>query len=297
MVAPFQDAPGLVVHGPDGTPVAVFAGGAGPGTPVLLVHGTGSDHATWRVLAPLLAEGRRVYAMDRRGRGSSGDGPAYEASLEAGDVAVAAEAIAAAEGGGAAAEAIGPAASLADTAGRGIAVVGHSLGGRFGLAAALRTGAISTVIAYEAAPPVRDPHGGGGERLLAALRADLAAGDDDAVLERFLREAAGLPEHELAAFRGSALWPVRAATAPQVVRELDAALHDPAIALDALARVEVPVLQLAGTASPAGFREGVLALDQWLARGSVEFVAGARHNAHHSHAEAFAASVIGYLGD
>ncbi len=276
MVAPFGDAPHAVVQSRDGTPIAVFAGGSGPGAPVLLVHGTGSDHTTWRVLAPLLADGRRVYSLDRRGRGASGDGPAYSAQLEAEDVAAVAELMAAVEG-------------------RGIAVVGHSLGGRLALAAARLSSAIEKVAAYEGAPTV-PAAGGADERLLAELAAHLGAGDHDAVLEVFLREAASLPEDQLADFRASDLWAVRARTAPQIVRELDAALHDAAIGLEALANVEVPVLQLAGSESPARFRDGVLALDRQLARGTVEFVAGARHNAHHSHARALAGAVIGFLG-
>lgn len=283
MVAPFGDVPQAVVQAPDGTSIAVFAGGghgadgAAEGTPILLVHGTGSDHTTWRVVAPLLAEDRRVFALDRRGRGASGDSPAYSAQREVEDVAAVADAIAAAGG-------------------RGIAVVGHSLGGRLALAASLRSGAIERVVAYEGAPTRPDP-GGADERLLAGLAADLRAGDHDAVLERFLREAAGLPEDQLAAFRASELWTMRASTAPQIVREVDAALHDPAVGMEALARVGVPVLQLAGTESPARFWDGVVALDRQITHGRREFVAGARHNAHHSHAEAFSAAVIGYLTD
>jgi pimeloyl-ACP methyl ester carboxylesterase len=275
MVAPFGDAPQAVVQSPDGTPIALFAGGAAAGTPVLLVHGTGTDHTTWRVVAPLLAGDRRVFALDRRGRGASGDGPAYSAQREAEDVAAVADVIAAGEG-------------------RGIAVVGHSLGGRLALAAALRTRAIDRVVAYEGAPAEAAP-GPDDERLLATLAAHLRAGDHDAVLVAFMREAAGLPEDQLAAFRASDLWAARAATAPQIVRELDSALHDPAIGLEALAGVGIPVLQLAGTESPARFRDGILALDRRLTRGRVEFVTGARHNAHHSHAASFSAAVIGYL--
>jgi pimeloyl-ACP methyl ester carboxylesterase len=249
--------------------------GAGPGPPVLLVHGTGSDHTTWRVLAPLLADGRPVHALDRRGRGASGDGPAYAAQREAEDVAAAADAVAAGEG-------------------RTIAVVGHSLGGRLALVASLLTDAIERVVAYESAPAAPAP-AAGDERLLADLEAHLRTGDDDAILEQFLRDVAGLPEDQLAAFRASPLWPARARIAPQIVRELDAARHDPAIGLDTASIVRVPVLQLAGSESPARFAEGVLALHRRLADGRVEFVAGARHNAHHSHADALAAAVLRFL--
>jgi pimeloyl-ACP methyl ester carboxylesterase len=290
MVAPFGEVPRLVVHAPDGTPIAVFSGGRGSGRPALLVHGTGSDHTTWRVTAPLLAIDHQVHAMDRRGRGASGDatsgdGPerngagGYTAAREAEDVAAVAQVLAAAVG-------------------QPVAVVGHSLGGRLALAATLRTDAIERVVAYEGAPGFRSGEAATAqERLLAVLAADLAAGDRDAVLERFMREAAGLPEDELAAFRASDLWPVRAATAPLIVRELDAALHDPAIALETLAAVRVPVLQLAGSASPPAFGDGAAVLDRRLLSGRIETISGARHNAHHTHAAAFAAAVERFLAD
>ena len=42
---------------------------------MLPVHGITSDHSTFDELVPYLAERRRVYRWDRRGRGLSGDGP------------------------------------------------------------------------------------------------------------------------------------------------------------------------------------------------------------------------------
>jgi pimeloyl-ACP methyl ester carboxylesterase len=247
--------------------------GDGPGAPVLLVHGTGSDHTTWRAVAPLLVDGRPVHAMDRRGRGASGDARPYAADREAEDTAAVAEAL----------------ASRNDAP---ITVAGHSLGGRLALAAALRTDAIARVLAYESAPaPRTDGESQAHEALLARLRAHLEQGDGDAVLAEFLREAGGLPEAELEAFRASPLWPVRTATAPQIVRELDAVLHDDAIGIDRLAGVRQPVLQLTGSRSPARFGDGAAALHVRLARGRLETIDGALHAAHHSHARAFAGAL------
>ena len=268
MAAPFGDEPALDVLSPDGTHIAVFAGGDGPGPPVLLIHGTASDHRTWRVVAPELARERRVWAMDRRGRGASGDGPAYAAERELEDIV-------------AVAEALGP-----------IAVVGHSLGGRLALAASRRTDAIRAIVAYESAPlPGDAPEGRDTDRLLERLRADLARGDLDALLARFMTDAVGMPPDELAAFRANPIWPARASTAPTIVRELDAAGHDPAIGFEALAATRVPVLQLVGGASSSWFREGAMALDRRLADGRLRTIDGARHAAHHSHPEAFLTAV------
>ena len=271
--SPYPAAPSRLVTSRHGTPIAVFAAGDGPGAQVLLVHGTGSDHTTWRAVTPRLTGERPVHALDRRGRGASGDGPAYRAAHEAEDIAAVAEA-------------------LARDFGSRVTIAGHSLGGRLALAAALRTDAIGRVLAYEGAPGRRDDREATAhEDLLARLRASLDAGDHDAVLATFLAEAGGLPPGELAAFRTGPLWAIRTATAPRIVREMDAVLHDPAIGFEALAGVTQPVLQLIGSASPATFRAGAADLDARLAHGRLETIEGARHNAHHTHPEAFAAAL------
>ena len=277
MTASIPASPSHVVPSRDETPIAVFSHRSAPGEdredrrgpPILLVHGTGSDHTTWRVVAPLLAD-HPVHALDRRGRGASGDAPAYAAEREAEDIAAVAEALAAGHG-------------------TGITVAGHSLGGRLALAAALRTDAVARVLAYEGAPGQRtDSAAVEHEALLSRLRAGLERGDHDAVLAAFMLEAAGLPPDELTAFRASDLWPRRAATAPQIVRELDAALHDDAIGLEALSRVTRPVLQLTGSRSPARFGDAAAALHARLAGGQLVTIEGALHAAHHSHPAAFA---------
>lgn len=56
----------------DGTWIAYAR--SGEGSPLVLVHGTSSDHMTaWPFVLPALEERCAVYAVDRRGRGKSGD--------------------------------------------------------------------------------------------------------------------------------------------------------------------------------------------------------------------------------
>ena len=43
-----------------------------------------------------------------------------------------------------------------------------------------------------------------------------------------MTEAIGMPAADLAAFRADPIWPLRVAAAPTILRELDAAEHDPA---------------------------------------------------------------------
>ncbi|MFW5417815.1 alpha/beta hydrolase [Nocardiopsis sp. CNT-189] len=56
--------------GEDGVAIRVATGGDGP--PVLLLHGHPQTHATWREVAPVLAERHTVVAADLRGYGDSG---------------------------------------------------------------------------------------------------------------------------------------------------------------------------------------------------------------------------------
>jgi pimeloyl-ACP methyl ester carboxylesterase len=278
MVAPFGEHPSRFVPSVDGTPIAVYSAGDGPA--LVLVHGTSADHRTWRVVAPLLAARFRLHAIDRRGRGASGDGTAgaYAAERELEDLAAVTEAVAAATGGP-------------------VDVVGHSLGGRIALAASLRTASIGRIVGYESAPVASRPAPGARDALLHALRADLARGDRDTVLARFMTEAVGMSAADLAAFRADPIWPLRAAAAPTIVRELEAADRAPELGLEALARVTAPVLQLVGSETAAAFRDGAMRLDGLLARGRLETIDGARHAAHHTHPAEFIARVEAFLED
>jgi pimeloyl-ACP methyl ester carboxylesterase len=58
--------------------VRLYAEEAGEGPPVLLLHGLGESTFTWRHIAPALARGRRVIALDLKGFGRS-DKPMDEA--------------------------------------------------------------------------------------------------------------------------------------------------------------------------------------------------------------------------
>ena len=69
----------------DGTRIGVECAGAGP--TLLFVHGGVGDRTRWTPMFPLLASKFTTCAMDRRGRGASGDSPEYSLSKEAEDVA------------------------------------------------------------------------------------------------------------------------------------------------------------------------------------------------------------------
>ena len=256
----------------DGTSIALFGSGSGP--PLLLVHGTTADHTTFRVLGPRLEREFRIDAIDRRGRGASGDTPPYSIQREFEDVAAVADVLAAESGGP-------------------VPVFGHSYGGRCALGAALLTEAIGRIVCYEGAPapPGRSYQPPGIE---ARLSARLAAGDRAGLLATFVTEVVGMTAPALAAFQADPVWPVRVAAAGTIVRELKSETTE-AASLDALGSVRQPVLQLLGTASLPIFRDATFALDARLRDGRIVQIAGARHAAHHSHPDAVVEAVRDFL--
>jgi pimeloyl-ACP methyl ester carboxylesterase len=274
-MASVSDAPRHVA-GRDGTPIAVFSSGDGP--PLILVHGTTADHTTWRATGPELARHHRVHAIDRRGRGASGDGAddtGYSIELEYDDLAAVAEA-------------------LAGEAEMPVDVVGHSYGGRIGLGASLRTAAIARLVVYEGAP---SPAGGEGYRPTGVedrIAARIEAGDRDGALQAFFREIVRMPEAELDAYRANPVWPVRVAAVHTSLREIRAE-GSPAASLEALGGVAIPVLQLLGGESAPPFHEATAALDERLPDGRVVVIPSARHAAHHTHVAELVAAVRAFL--
>ncbi|MGZ8585348.1 MAG: alpha/beta fold hydrolase, partial [Actinomycetota bacterium] len=170
-----------IVRSADGTPIAVERCGDGPA--LVVVPGALSDFTAWMACAPLLANGRSVQVIDRRGRGGSGDAASYEPDREIDDVL----AVLAAAGG--------PADLL-----------GHSSGAILALQATERTpGELRRLVLYE--PPVfleeddRIP-----TDLPERLDALLASGDEDAALETFLREGPRSPDAEIRGSRRHPVW-------------------------------------------------------------------------------------------
>ncbi len=70
-----------------------------------------------------------------------------------------------------------------------------------------------------------------------------------------MTEVIGMPAEDLAAFRENPIWPVRAAAAGTILRELEAEA-DPAASLERLGKVARPVLQSARRGESAGLSRG-----------------------------------------
>ena len=264
--------PSRIVTSIDGTPIAVFSHGEGP--PVVLMHGAAADHTTFRVVGPRFAERYAVHEVDRRGRGASGDGPAYAIEREYEDLAAVAEA-------------------LAGESGVPVGVVGHSFGGRVGLGAALLTSSIGRLVVYEGAPPTpEEPYQE--PALLDRLRIHRDAGNWEQLLITFLRDVVRMPPADLAAYQSNPVWPLRVAAAHTIVREVEAEAA-PAASLAALGEVRTPVLQVLGGDSAPSFQAATLALGHRLQDAEVAVIAGGRHAAHHTHPDEFVRIVERFL--
>src|SRR5829696_4622459 len=108
----------------DGTPIAYRRSGEGP--PLVLVHGAAADRGRWSPVLPALEKRFTVYAIDRRGRGGSGDSDGYTMEREAEDVA-----------------------SVVDSIGEPVNLLGHSYGALLALEAALVAKNVRKLVLYE----------------------------------------------------------------------------------------------------------------------------------------------------
>ncbi|MEV5069594.1 alpha/beta hydrolase [Microbacterium sp. LMI12-1-1.1] len=222
-----ETAPTLVTSA-DGTRIAVFA--SGEARPLVLAPGTSADHTTWRLVARLLAPHFAVHAVDRRGRGASGDGPEYALEREHEDIAAVVDAVASQEGGP-------------------VDLVGHSYGGNVAFGATLLTSNVRRLVMYEGWPMPDIADRTTPPEILAQLDNLLASGQPEQMMEAFFRRIVHYTDDEIATVKAAPSWPGRVASAHTVPREIRAfgeQAFDPAQA----ARIDIPVLLLVGSESP-----------------------------------------------
>jgi pimeloyl-ACP methyl ester carboxylesterase len=253
----------------DGTPIAFSR--TGEGTPLLLVHGATADHTTtWRSVLPALERNFMVCAMDRRGRGESGDAPAYELTREAEDVA-----------------------AVLDAIGGAPAVLGHSHGALCALEAALLTANVGRLILYEGVPlRGADDFAPG---IIDRLETKLAAADVEGVLVALLREIVEMSTEEVELLRAQeAAWKVRLSNARSVPRELRA-YERYAFAPERFQAMRAPTLLLVGSDSPSRELASAKAIAAALPDARVRTLVGQGHTAMHTAPEDFVNEVTRFL--
>ena len=254
----------------DGTQIGFDRTGDGP--PLVLIHGTSADRTRWAPVRPMLEEHYTVYAVDRRGRGLSGDAPKYALEREYEDAAAVIEAVAGA-------------------AGSSVDVFGHSYGALVAMEAALQTTHVRRLALYE--PPVPTGVPLYEEGLQGRLETLLERGDREGALVAFFREVVGLSDADMAAMKAAPSWPARIAAAHTIPREFadgDYVL-DPA----RLARITQPVLLLAGTESEPFLKRATEAVAEALPNSRVELMEGQGHVATTTAPDLVARLVVDFL--
>lgn len=231
---------------PDGTVIATADAGAGP--PIVLVGGSTYDAAAMAGLVASLADSFACFAVDRRGRGASGDGEEFAIEREYEDIAAVIAAV-----------------------GRPVTLLGHSYGALCALGA-MRLGAdIERLVLYEPPLPLD-------RATMQQARALLDQGSPRDALLVFLREVVKLPTEELG-FVASLPDEWFATFAPTAIREAEAVGGELDLGPKRYANVDVATLLLLGTDSPPNVASATRELAHAISTSRVAMLEGQAHNA------------------
>lgn len=250
----------------DGTRIGFRRSGEGP--PLVLLHGATGAHWSFRYILPSLADRFTLYAVDRRGRGESGDAAAYAIEREVEDVAAIVE-------------------SLDEPAN----VFGHSYGATVALGAALVTPGIRKLVLYEGSPGISvvpDEH-------LDRMEELVERGEPGEALVYALG-LFGLTPEEVEQLREAPTWPVRVSAAHTVAREVRAE-QDYRLDPQGLAGVTAPALLLLGGESPDWAREGTEQISDALPDARIAVLPGEGHAAIMTAPELVAGEVRRFLAE
>jgi pimeloyl-ACP methyl ester carboxylesterase len=248
----------------DGTPIAFERSGSGE--PLVLVHGTSADRARWTGVLPLLEPHFTVYAVDRRGRGGSGDKADYVIEREFEDVSAVVKRIS-----------------------EPLTLLGHSYGAICCLEAALSTPNVTRLILYEPPIPV------GAEiyepGIIDRLQILLDDGDREALLSTFITQIVRAPPDQLDRMRSTPAWKARVAAAPTLVREVRA---DTSYAFrpERWSRFDTPTLLLLGGDSPGFFAAATKAVQAALPQSALTVMPAQQHSAMDTAPELFVEEIL-----
>lgn len=252
------------VRSNDGTLIAYERSGTGPA--LVLVHGTTADHTRWERILPMLEQTFTVYAVDRRGRGQSGDSAAYAIEREYEDIAAVVNSIP------------GP-----------VNLLGHSYGALISLEAALRVTNLNRLVLYEPAIPAGLPMYPPGAR--AGIQALLDTGDREGALLAFYRDVVEVPEDQLAVLRKDPSWAARLGSAHTIPREF--ADEDYIFEPSRFKSLDAPTLLLEGEKSPRYLKAATEAVHAALPASRIVVMPGQQHIAMSTAPELFVRLVTG----
>jgi pimeloyl-ACP methyl ester carboxylesterase len=242
------------IESADGVLIAYEKTGEGP--PLVLVHGTPDDHSYWEMVQPTLAKYYTVFALDRRGRGQSGDTADYKLELEFDDVV-----------------------AVVDMIDDPVILLGHSHGGIVAQEAALRTKNLHKLILYE--PPIMDGSGEPDDSLLSAIatmETTIKEGKNEQALLFFKENLLGMPPDAIENERSTKYWQVMVNAAPTLPRELKAVAGYKFNAAK-FNDLNLPTLLLSGSESPELFKEAIKKLNEALPNSRITVLEGQEHDA------------------
>ena len=253
----------------DGTQNAVWKSGLG--TPLVLVHGTSADHTRWQPVLSELGKDFTVYAMDRRGRGGSGDSAEYAIEREFEDIA-----------------------AVVESMGGPVDLLGHSFGALCSLEASLLSRNLRRLVLYEPPVPAGAPIFPPG--IIEKLQALLDVGDREGVVTTFMREVPRVPPDQLALMRSLPAWQGRVAAAHTIVREEKANMAY-TFRPERFEGMKAPTLLLLGGASPPFFKAAIDLVSPALPDHRVAVLPGQQHTAMDTGPTLFLGEVLTFLRD
>jgi pimeloyl-ACP methyl ester carboxylesterase len=235
----------------DGTRIGVECAGKGP--TLLFVHGGVGDRTRWTPMFPLLSSKFTTCAMDRRGRGASGDSVEYSLAKEAEDIA-----------------------AVVNSRPGQVFVFGHSYGGVAALEATFLTNRIDKLMLYE--PPLRDPVA---NNLAVAARVEelIKKGNLEQAFTTFQAEVVKQSAEELARMKSRPNFKDLVATIavhPRQMRALAAYRFD----AKRMKSVKMPTLLLIGEHTPSPYaKQSIAALRESLPKSTLVVLTAQEHNA------------------
>lgn len=248
-----RPADSFEVRSSDGTLLRVCVGGIGP--PIVLVHGSFTDHTARAVPNMELEKHFTTFAMDRRGFGASGDGAEYSIERDFEDVSVVVAAVAA-------------------RSGRPVVLWGHSYGANCAMGGASLSTDVQHLILYEPSLGIAYPAG-----VIEEAEAALASGDRETAVTRMLFDILEMSSAEIEALRSGPRWPLILAgahTAPRECRVEQGWAYRPG----QFDGIQAPTLLLSGSGSPSSVTSATRRAAEAVAASRIHVMDGHGHFAH-----------------
>ena len=246
----------------DGTVVACQNSGEGP--PLLMIHGTSSDHHNWQFVTHRLTDHFNVFIMDRRGRCESTDHPEYSIEKEFADIA-----------------------AILNSFDDPVYVLGHSFGGLCSLEASLLASNVRQLILYEPAIAIDQKKVvfcDGMESLLESNR-------PEAALVFFMSKIVGISDKEIEVAKIQPDWKGRVSAARTIPREIRA-LAQYKYSAESFRSLRVPTTLFVGGDSPHFFKTMVLKVQAAIPNSKVVELSGQGHIAMRTAPGMFAEQIL-----